>query len=273
MKRIFDIVRNSLSGFIIKISRRQIIIAVLSVIILCYFGFSIIAPARKINQLNRLEAGNRQNAPYAYPRIIEHPEFFDLNKNKAFRESRLMMAKSDSIGLSVNLQDSIVALEIKGIPLHQVKISRYKASRLFRAIDNRTYMTLFSSPLRVELQNATIKKEPVIYKQAPKDTIEAEKSLFLPDTTKENQAYISLTLNHGFRLFIEQENARSLRAVRAKIAFRAWNCLKQAWVNLHHMLRFKIPPYSPVIKISIPGNDDETIYHALPENAMVSIKI
>jgi len=273
MKRLFNIIRNSLSGSIIKMNLRHVIIALFSIIILCYLVFSLIAPIKKIDKLNLLGKDSPQNTPAEYSRIAEHPEFFDLSKNVAFRESRLMMSKSDSIGLLVNLQDSTIALEIKGITLHPVKISRYKVSRLFRAIENQSYISLFSSPLRVELQKATIKKEPVFYKQAPKDTIEAAKSLVLPDTTKENQVYISLTLNYGVRLFIEQERARSLKAIRAKIAFRVWNCLKQAWVNIHHMFRLKIPPYSPVIKISIPGNDAETIYHALPENAMVSIKI
>jgi len=273
MKRIFNIIRSSLSEFIVKLNSRHIIIGLFLIIVLCYLGFSLVAPIKMTNQLNRLGTDSQQEIPDAYSQLNEHPEFFIMNKNKAFRESRLIMTKSDSIGLLVNLPDSIIAVEIKGITLHTAKIKSYKVGRLFRALETQAYMNLFSSPLRIELHNATILKEPVIIKKAPKDTIEAERLLVLPDTLQKKPAYIVFTLNNGFRLFIEQDKAGSFKTFKTKIAFRAGNQLKQAGESFLYMLRFRIPPYNPAVRIHVARDDAAAIYRALPENALVTIKI
>jgi hypothetical protein len=273
MKRLFKIIRSSLPDFISKLNTGNIIIVVFLIIILFYLGFSLVAPIRKLNQLNGAGTDPQQEIPAAYSRLYEHPEFFSMNKNKAFRESRLIMSESDSIGLAVNLPDSTISVEIKGIILHAAKIESYKVGRLFRALENQTYLNLFSSPLRIELHNATIAKEPVIIKKAPKDTIEAAKALVLPDTMQKKPAFIVFTLNNGFRLFIEQEKTGSFKAAKKRILFRAGNQLKQAGENFLYMLRFQIPPYNPVIRIHIARDDAVAIYRALPENALVTIKI
>ncbi len=273
MKRLFEIIRSSLSDLILKLNARNIIIVVFLIIILFYLGFSFFAPGKKLNQLNSAGAELRQEIPEADSRLYEHSEFFSLNKNKAFRDSRLIMSKSDSIGLVVNLPDSTVSVEIKGIILHSASIKKYRAGRFFAALEGRTYINLFSSPLKIKLHEATIAKEPVIIKKAPRDTIEAAKSLVLPDTLQKKPAYIVFTLNNGFRLFIEQDKTGSFKAVKTKILFRSGNQLKQAGENFLYMLRFKIPPYNPVIRIHIARDDAVAIYRALPENALVTIKI
>ncbi len=269
----FNIIRSSVSEFIIKLNSRYIIIAVSLIIILWYMGFSLVAPIKKLNQFNRAGTEHQQEISETYYRLYEHPEFFNLNKNIVFRESRLIMSKSDSIGLVVNLPDSIMAVEIKGITLHTAKIISYKVGRLFRALESQTYMALFSSPARIIHDNATIAKEPIIMKKAPKDTIEAAKSLVLPDTLQKKPAYVVLTLNSGFRLLIEEEKPDSFRALKTKIAFRASNQLKQAGERFLYIFRFQIPPYKPVIRIQIARDDVVSIYRALPENALATIKI
>jgi hypothetical protein len=273
MKELFSIIQSSISNFFVRLNPGHVIIAVFLIIILCYMGFSLVAPIKKINQLNRMGADSQQEIPDVYSRINEHPEFFDLTKNKVFLESRLIMTESDSIGLVVNIPDSIIAVEIKGITLHTAKIENFRVERFFRALENQTYMNLFSSPSRIEMYDATIPKEPVIIKKAPKDTAEASKSLVLPDTLQKKPTYIVFTLNNGFRLFIEQVEEGSFKAAETRIFFRAGNQLKQAGENFFYMLRFQIPPYNPAIRIHIARDDAITIYRALPENALVTIKI
>jgi len=273
MKKLFKIIRSSLSDFILKLNSRNIIIVVFLIIIVLYLGFSIVAPIKKLNQLNRVGTDCQQEIPEAYTWLNEQPEFFSMNKNKTFLESRLIMSKSDSIGLAVNIPDSIIAIEIKGIILHSARIEKYRVGRFFIGLEGQVYINLFSSPLRIKQYDATIAKEPVIIKKAPKDTIEAAKSLVFPDTLQKEPTYIIFVLNNGFRLFIEQEKAGSFKAAKTRVLFRAGNQLKQACENFLYMLRFQIPPYNPAIRIYVAREDAVAIYRALPESALVTIKI
>jgi hypothetical protein len=244
-------------------------------------GFSVLylfagfaAPGRKISQINR--AFNDTITPdlldKAYPEP-DNPDLFNLYEEKIFLESRLAMAKTGSIGLVVNLKDSILNIEIGGINLHSSEISKYRVSRTFRSIDNKAYLGLFSKPFKTVRNSGTFVKEPIVVKKAPKDTIEAARQATVPDSLKTGPAYVAMTLDYNIRLSLYQENSGSIWALICRFFFKSGRRFRQAGETIWGALTFKIPEFRPEIRVFIPKDDLVTIYRALPVDAHVVIKI
>ena len=201
--------------------------------------------------------------------FYELPDIRELNRDMAFLQARGTMAKSDSIGISINLQDSVILLEIQGVTVHKTPIHGYRKSRFFSRLDEHTAFTLFSSPLQVVSEFATIQKEPILYKKAPKDTLEARLNMFLPDTIQEHTVAFSLLLENGIRLeFCQSEKEWDINYLKYILTLK-W---QQASEILESMLHIRIPGYDPPLRIKVPKKDAITLYRAMPAHARVSLK-
>ncbi len=99
------------------------------------------------------------------------------------------LSEKDSIQLIVNLRDSIIGLSIKGVIIHKTQINNYKVDPLLNKLPVLEYVKLFSEPLQVKSQYATIVKEPIVVRNAPKDTAEATLNAYEPDTLIQNPAF------------------------------------------------------------------------------------
>src|SRR4030043_48046 len=251
-----------------------VLMGVLIVFSMLYLFATFAAPVKKIHQLNR--AFNDTISPdlldKAYP-DPDNPDLFKLYKEKIFLESRSGMAKTNSIGLVVNLKDSILNIEIDGINLRSCKISKYRVSRTFMSVSNKAYLGLFSKPLTTVRNTGTFVKEPIVVKKAPKDTIEAARLATLPDSVKTGPAYIAMTLDYNIRLSLYQENTGSIWALIYRFIFKSGRRFRQAGETIWGALTFKVPEYRPEIRVFIPKDDLVTIYRALPVDTHVVIKI
>ena len=259
-------------------SRRNIgfwiIFVALLVFTILYLYTSFAAPVRKIHQLNTAfnDSIRPDKLDKTYP-DPENPALIDLYKEKVFLESRLAMAKTNTIGLVVDLQDSILDIEIGGIKLHSTEISKYRVSRTFSKIDNKAFIGLFSKPMTTIRNSATFVKEPIVVKKAPRDTIEAAKQATVPDSIKTGPAFVALTLDYNIRLSLYQENKRSVWAMLYGFVFRSGMRFRQAGETVKGAVTFKTPDYIPEIRVFIPKKDLITIYRALPVDTRVIIKI
>ncbi len=251
-----------------------IIISVIIVLTILYLFASLAAPVKKIHLLNA--AFNDSIRPdlldKAYP-VPENPALFELYREKAFLESRLAMAKTNTIGLVVDLQDSILDIEIGGIKLHSTQISKYRVSRTFSRINNKAFIGLFSKPVTTIRNSGTFVKEPIVVKKAPKDTIEAAKQATVPDSIKTGPAFVALTLDYNIRLSLYQENKRSVWTMLYGFIFRSGLRFRKAGEAARGAVTFRIPDYRPEIRVFIPKKDLITIYRALPVDTRVVIKI
>lgn len=240
---------------------------------LLYLFAVLTAPVKKINQINR--AFNDTITPdkldKAYP-DPDHPDLFNLYKEKIFLESRLEMAKTGLIGLNVNLDDSVLNIEIGGINLHQTFISKYKVCKIFKSIDNKAYLGLFSKPFTTNYNWDTFDKEPIVVKKAPKDTIEAARQATVPDSVRTGPAYVTMNLDHNIQLCIYQEKG-SIWALLYRFFFTSGMRFRRAGEIIRGAVTLKIPEYRPVIKIYVPKDDLVTIYRALATDAKVVIKL
>lgn len=251
-----------------------IIVSALIVFTILYLFASLAAPVKKIHQLNA--AFNDSIRPdlldKTYP-VPENTALFELYRKKIFLESRLAMAKTNTIGLVVDLQDSILDIEIGGIKLHSTHISKYRISRTFGRIDNKAFIGLFSKPMTTVSNSGTFVKEPIVVKKAPKDTIEAAKQATAPDSIKTGPAFVVLTLDYNIRLSLYQENKSSVWTMLYGFIFRSGMRFRQAGGTVRDAVTLRIPDYRTEIRVFVPKKDLITIYRALPVDTRVVIKI
>jgi hypothetical protein len=251
----------------------RIIILLIMVSLIGYMTASLIAPVYTLRQLNHGKMIEADPESGSEPVLPEFQETSSLVRQKAYLESRIVMAGSDSIGMVVDLRDSMLSLEINGITIHRAKITDYRVEKFFFALKNKTYTDLFSKPLIVDKEQGTIVKEPVFVQKAPRDTSEAANNLFLPDTIQIRAAFVTFHLGRGVRLSLQEDTRGSFMKKCRKFSHLTGVRTHQTCKNIYAIVRFRVPEYEPAITISLSGKDITSIYRALPGKAMVAILI
>lgn len=196
------------------------------------------------------------------------PGYIDMIRQKAFLNSQVMMAESDSIGLLVNVRDSIIQLLIKGLPVRTVAINEYDVSPFFHRANQEAIYSMLSTPLTITGMQATFMKDPVSVKIAPKDTSEVvigEK----PDTTDFEAVFFTLETDRNIRFFFEQQEDTIGADRRARFFFDLKDRTRNASSTMRAMVTLQTPPYVPYIKIWIPKAEAKIIYRAIPREGMI----
>jgi len=201
-------------------------------------------------------------------------------KEKAWIESRLKMAAGDSIGLSIDLEQQRIQLELKGVVLLSSKIRDSSISGFFRKMDGNVYFTTFGTPLTIQQFKSSIAKNPFKVVQAPKDTIAAMAAIDAAaknekEALKNENVFWTVKLDRNFDLDIQgiDSVAEAQKKYEFGKGFEFERNLKNIANSFQHILRFTKPSYTPEILISIPENEAKAILRALPSNALVTIRI
>lgn len=209
-----------------------------------------------------------------------NPEIFTQLKEKAWLESRLKMADADSIGLSIDLEQRRIQLELKGVVVMTSKIRDCSTSGFFRKLDGNVYFAMFGTPLTIQQFKSSIAKNPFKIVEAPKDTLAAqaaadEAAKKEKEERKNENVFWTVKLNRGFDLDIQgiDSIAEAQKKYKFGQGFEFERNLKNITSSFQHILKFTKPDYTPEILISIPGNEAKAILRALPRNAFVTIKI
>ena len=202
------------------------------------------------------------------------PALIGLLKEKAWIESRLKMANSDSIGLSIDLENHLLQLELKGVVVLSSKIRDYSASGFFKRMDGNVYFSMFGTPLTIQKFESSIEKNAFKVVQAPKSVEEAEASKTKKDSLH-HEVFWTVKLDRDFELNIQ--GIDSVLASQSKYqlgkGFEFRRDLNNISNSFQHILKFKKPVYTPEILISIPSNEAKAILNALPRKALVIIRI
>ena len=196
-------------------------------------------------------------------------------KEKAWVESRLKMASGDSIGLSIDLSDHFIQLELKGVVLMKSKIRDVSTSGFFKRMDGNVYFNMFGSPLTILRYESSIAKNPFKVIQAPKNAEEADANDAKKDSITKENVYWTVKLNQDIDLNIQGIDSITDSKAKYKLGkgFAFKRDLKNIGIALKQILDFKKPSYTPEILISIPENEAKAILRALPRNAWVTIRI
>jgi hypothetical protein len=237
-------------------------IVLVALLLTLYLGFSFAAPGKLVRSLGD------KTAPDAEKMVIADTEMLSLLYEKSFLEARLVMATSDSIGFVVNIPDSTITLEVRGVTLHASKIGRSEAGRFFGSLKPVEYSQLLGMPIRIIKQKATIDKIPIRIVDAPTDSAGVALTMFVPDTSYTGNVHLTLYLDNGIKIrFIDSESGKIAILFR-DIGSRSEEFLK----SLYSVIRFRIPDYHPIIRIYLNGDEIRTIYRAIPNNGVTVVR-
>ena len=253
--------------------RKTFIIIVISLVIafLIYYSImSLMGPAKTIAGLESKYGTQQSEKNPVDERLFSDSAYVSLLKQKAFLQSKIAMAETDSISLSLNLSDSTAILEINGVMVHTAKMKEIRTSRILHSGDMKLITSMFATPGNIVRDFATIKKEPLMIKMAPKDTSEFKPDI-IPDTTDYEAVGYVLETERGLRIFVyqaEEDTASDRRQLRM---FDLRDRLRNTWSSIKSVAVFKVPEYRPYIKIRLPKADAKIIYRAIPRKGQVAV--
>jgi hypothetical protein len=258
-----------------KKSKRWKLILVFSIVliaivsgILVFYSYSMIeAGKNKLIELNTKADAYVFKSETGKPDLYFNSGLFELYKEKTYKESLIEQSKRDSMGLVINFKDSSITLLISGIPVFNTKAKAYNISRVFRNLSPKSYLYYFRKPFILDSSNATFEKEPIVKKEAPKDTLEAASFFATPDTTLNFRVISNYYLGYGFKLTIEQVLTDSSDDRKYLIA----NKLNRFLDSFKKVMTFKEPEYETNMVIYVTPTDAMVIYRALPQKASIVI--
>lgn len=242
----------------------------LFLLVLVYlFGMGL-SPIHKKNLLNCMTKSDSVFMS-TYDSLYNIPELVPLSRQVTYKKALLHMSADDSINLVANLYDSVLHLTINGVIIHTTRIGSFNIDPLLLHLSNKTYHKIFSQPLRIIEESATIVKEPIVIRQAPKDPEDAVINAYLPDTLIQNPAFLRMKLDNNFYLVFKQEVNASGDDKMAAFIFGAKYLMPRLKESIKAFFSFKKQAYYPTISIKVPVDDLREIYRALPTNARVVI--
>ncbi len=234
-------------------------------VVAIFYGTSLMV----LSSLNYSNAYKRVADNAADTLSYNSPDLGEMRSKRAFLEARAMLVDADSVSLTVNLADSSVTLEQKGVVLHRSKISSMRISRVFRRVHRNDLAEAFSFPLTVNGSTSTIPRKRYSMKMAPSDT-SATAPMVMPDTASQEEVFFRLSMDRGIQLDFcqaEYSDHDDEKIMQNRIK------RQESGRILKDMLAFKVPDYHPVIRLELPEKDARAIYKALPVNARVALRI
>jgi hypothetical protein len=192
---------------------------------------------------------------------------------RAFEKNRLDLAEKDSIYMVLDLPDSLIILEIKGVPVKKTKIMDMEVSNRFAIIPHENLLPWISEPFTLKHDLSTIPKSPIVVKQAPKDTIEAAKESSLPRAPDSTGVYYTFYFDRNLVLEVGQSNPPEADVMDRVKAYRQ---IKRQESTESVIQRLKNPEQTDqpmTIKLVMSDVDARAIFRAVPTNTKLILKL
>jgi hypothetical protein len=256
-----------------RVIRNIVILAIILLIFIIYYTImAMLGPGRKSEALSAEYYLVQEQQNDMDSVIREDSTYISLLKQKSFLQSRMTMAETDSIYLTVNLSDSIFNLEINGVSLHTARISKFNLSKIISEGNEFILASMMAQPFNILKNFSTIKKEPLMIRMAPRDTSEYQPDV-IPDTADTEPVFFIMETNKGIRFIIYQEErinpGDGLRLFMFDLLHRIRNTLQ----GIKSIMLLRVPEYHPYIKIRINRGDAKIIFRAMPENGQIGVFI
>lgn len=246
------------------------LISIISLFLVYYSIMSMLSPSRKLEEIKSEFGAKASDKGKAEQQILMDSDYLKLLKEKSFLQSRIAMAETDSIYMTINLSDSSANLEISGVVVHNAKMSYMKTSKILMASSENAILSMLARPFSIDYALATIQKEPVMIKMAPKDTSEYKPDI-MPDTSIAEPVNYILETNQGIRIYVYQEETVKFKDRVSRFKFDLNDRLRDTWSALKRVAVFKVPEYHPFIKIRLPRTDAKIIYRGIPKNGQIAL--
>jgi len=253
-----------------KKSRWILPAAMVAAVLIYYSVMNIIGTTRALDQIYSNFNPEKNAKTYADSAVFTDSAYLVLLKQKAWLQSKTLMAETDSIYLMINLDDSIADLAINGVVVHSSPIIRYRLGSIFKRGNDAILYTMMSTPLSIVSSRSTIRKEPLMIKMAPKDTSEYQPDV-IPDTTHTQPVNFILNMKEGIRICFYQGDPVLPRNRLARFWFDFRLRATDAWAAIKRIAVLKVPDYHPYIKLYVSRGDNRIIYRAIPRNGQVTV--
>jgi hypothetical protein len=192
---------------------------------------------------------------------------------RAFQQARLALAEKDSIYMVLNIPDSTLLLEIKGVTVKKVKIPGLEISNRFALISHENMLPWISKPFILERDLSTIPKSPIVVKQAPKDTIEAAKMSSKPTPPDSTNVFFTLYFDRNLILEVEQAEPLEKGETEKVLTYQKIK-RKESTRSVFQLLRHPQQKDQPMlIKLVISESEARAIYRAVPVKSHLILKL
>jgi hypothetical protein len=247
-----------------------VLISMILAFIVYYSIMSMISPGRKLAEIRNEIGTKTAEKNEVDQKILTDTFYLKLMKERNFLQSQIVMAQTDSIYLTLNLADSIANIEISGVVVHKAKMSHIETSKILLGNNEYSLLSMLPSPFTISQSFATIKKEPVMIKMAPKDTSEYKPDI-MPDTSITEPVNYILVMKSGIRIYVYQKENIKLNDRISQFRFDLNDRLRDTWSALKRVATLKVPEYHPFIKIKLSRTDAKIIYRAIPKNGQIAV--
>jgi hypothetical protein len=251
--------------------------------IILYFSVSLVAlvlilvaiklvnaPIAKLNEWE-IKMVNEHTAGATIVQIANNAVYDSLQRNIALRKALLTLIRKDSMVLVVNLPDSSLNLVLNGVFIHHVKIDEYEIDPMLKDLSLALYVNQFSTPLTITSTSATIVKEPIIEKEAPKSPADLLASLTTPDTLIFKPAYLKMTAENGINFFIEQTEDSLKEDRRVRASFNTIHTSERRRALFNAIINVEAYDYQPSLLLKVTKIELTAIYRALPKETKVVV--
>tara|TARA_R110001592_G_scaffold284685_1_gene552994 strand:+ start:2501 stop:3283 length:783 start_codon:yes stop_codon:yes gene_type:complete len=239
-------------------------IALAMILVLMIFGLVKYAMA-PVNKLAEWKQNQKTIAVYDDARLDS------IQRLIAYRDALLSLSKKDSIHLIINVPDSTLGLFINGVVIYNVKMTTMKLDPMLRKLPQGMYVQTFSKPLSVTVSEASIIKEPIIEKIAPKNPEELLASISTPDTLVHQPVFIKLITDNGIHFLITQDEDLTSVDKKANRSFWSGRRMERTKSFLTAMVNFEPYEYQPSVILEANDKALTAIYRALPEHPKVVV--
>ena len=247
-----------------------IVIIVVIASVVYYSLMEMRSPAKKMAEISAKYGIANYEKRKLPKNIISDSTFLSLFKEDAYLQSRVLMAETDSVYLTLNLSEKVINIEISGVVVHSTPIDEIEASKLITDGDKFVITSLLSAPLTIVSDTSSIAKIALIMKIAPKDTSEFKPDA-IPDTAFYEPVNYIFETDRGIKIIVYQSEEIKQGDSKDRFMFDLRHRLIKTLADMKDILAFKVPEYQPYIKIKIPSTDAKIIYRAIPDHGQIAV--
>ena len=200
-------------------------------------------------------------------------KYFELKKTETLLRSRYNLSAEDSICLVLDLINKVARLEMKGIPLHDSNINEVWISNSIRMFHTEALLHWIAQPFVLKNAEATIERVQFLVKNAPKDTIEANKAEATPAARRTEDVYVVMNFDRNLQLVIQQSEFSVGEDKQRVDSLKNRFYKRETEKSINALATFKREPVMPKIVITLPKADAIIIYRALPQKLKMVLRM
>jgi hypothetical protein len=198
---------------------------------------------------------------------------WDLELEKAYLSNLLLLSYQDSAYMNLNLTDSLLLLEINGVPVRECRLTDIRVTKRLRCLNKSQLLQWISTPFLGRADYSTIPKIRYLVKEAPKDTSEAALQNAGPLPADSSSVFFIIYFNRHLAIEVRQSEEtyshedeligsyekEIQRAVRSK--------------TMQAVMAGLSPEPEIMIRLEVSKADARAIYRGLPVYPGLALKL